>query len=118
MAIYENATVAAVQDNFKTLDRKNRLARFGGGVAHAVVAGVRETGRVLKVAVVAGVVGACTGFGLIMLGYPDPVVGLEHFASAPTCAIADEFGLANAKYGQPGYWKHHDTDRDGVACEK
>lgn len=118
MPIYQNATVAAVQENFKTLDKTNRLARFGGGVASFFVGAVRETGRILKIAVIAGVVGACTGFGLIMLGYPDPVVGLQHFASAPSCAIAEKFGLENAKYGQPGYWKHHDTDRDGVSCEK
>ncbi|WP_311974133.1 excalibur calcium-binding domain-containing protein [Bradyrhizobium glycinis] len=24
---------------------------------------------------------------------------------------------APARPGEPGYWKHHDHDRDGIACE-
>lgn len=42
---------------------------------------------------------------------------LRHIASAPNCEFARLVGLAPAGRGEPGYWKHHDRDRDGVACE-
>ncbi|MDN4982213.1 excalibur calcium-binding domain-containing protein [Bradyrhizobium sp. WYCCWR 13022] len=42
---------------------------------------------------------------------------LRHIASAPNCEFARLVGLAPARRGEPGYWKHHDRDRDGIACE-
>ncbi|MBR0756537.1 excalibur calcium-binding domain-containing protein [Bradyrhizobium jicamae] len=42
---------------------------------------------------------------------------LRHIASAPNCEFARLVGLAPARRGEPGYWKHHDRDGDGVACE-
>lgn len=42
---------------------------------------------------------------------------LRHFASVPNCDFARLVGLAPARRGQPGYWKHHDRDGDGIACE-
>ena len=42
---------------------------------------------------------------------------LRHIASAPNCGFARMVGLAPAGRGEPGYWKHHDHDGDGVACE-
>lgn len=122
MATYQSAAAGAdrlqaVHENSKAVNRTGRLAALGRGIAEAVSALVRETGRLLKVAIIAGILGGAAGFGLVMLGYPDPVVGLKHFASAPHCAIAEKFGLENARYGRPGYWKHHDPDRNGVSCE-
>jgi hypothetical protein len=126
MATYEGAIYdapqngehkQAVQDNIRAVSKHDRLGALGRGMGRAVAGGVHETGRLLKVALTAGLVGAGAGFGLVMMGFPDPIVGVKHFASAPHCAFAQEFHLDHAKYGQPGYWKHHDTDRDGVACE-
>jgi hypothetical protein len=33
------------------------------------------------------------------------------------CGFARAVGLAPAREGQPGYWKRHDRDHDGIACE-
>ncbi|WP_128935733.1 excalibur calcium-binding domain-containing protein [Bradyrhizobium zhanjiangense] len=44
-------------------------------------------------------------------------ITLKHIASAPNCDFARLVGLAPARRGEPGYWKHHDRDGDGVACE-
>lgn len=107
----------AVHENSKAVGRHGRWAALGRGVVALARGVVHETGRLLRVALMAGIVGACAGFGLIMMGYPDPVVGLKHFAAAPHCAFAARLGLAHARYGQPGYWRHHDTDGNGVACE-
>jgi Excalibur calcium-binding domain len=49
---------------------------------------------------------------------PWPVaITLRHIASAPNCDFARLVGLAPARRGEPGYWKHLDRDGDGVACE-
>ncbi|MDZ4776296.1 MAG: excalibur calcium-binding domain-containing protein [Alphaproteobacteria bacterium] len=109
--------LAAVHDNFKAVGKHGRLAAFGRTVSNFVRMLVVEAGRLLRVALVAAVVGAVTGFGLIMLGYSDPLMGLKHFASAPHCAFAKQLGVDRAHIRQPGYWKHHDGDRNGVACE-
>ena len=109
--------VQAVHENAKVVSRHGRFSAFGHAVARLVRGLTVEVGRLLRVALFAGIVGGAAGFGLIMLGYPDPVVGLKHFAAAPHCAFAERLGVAHAKYGQPGYWKHHDTDGNGVACE-
>jgi hypothetical protein len=117
MATYENAQRQAINESFKQAARHDRfgaVVRFVGRLVRGLFV---ELGRLLRVAMIAGVVGACAGFGLIMLGYSDPVVGVKHFASAPHCAFAERLGLAHAKYGRPGYWKHHDTDGNGVACD-
>lgn len=108
----------AIQDSFKMAARHDRFGWLRRGVSRLVHGLVVELGRLLRVAMVAGVVGAGAGFGLIMLGYSDPVMGLKHFAAAPHCYFAERLGVANAKYGQPGYWRHHDTDGNGVACER
>jgi hypothetical protein len=41
----------------------------------------------------------------------------RHFMAWPNCGVAREAGLAPAFRGAPGYWLHHDVDRDGIACE-
>lgn len=43
---------------------------------------------------------------------------LRHLASAPNCDFARLVGLAPARRGEPGYWKHLDRDGDGVACDR
>jgi hypothetical protein len=42
---------------------------------------------------------------------------IRHWLAAPNCAAARMVGLAPARMGQPGYYSHHDADRDGIACE-
>ncbi|HEX9808011.1 MAG TPA: excalibur calcium-binding domain-containing protein [Alphaproteobacteria bacterium] len=49
---------------------------------------------------------------------PWPLVPtLKHLASFPNCAAARSLGLAPSRPGEPGYWRRHDRDRDGIACE-
>ncbi|MBR0792149.1 excalibur calcium-binding domain-containing protein [Bradyrhizobium manausense] len=54
----------------------------------------------------------------LLISSPWPVATtLRHIASAPNCEFARLVGLAPSRRGEPGYWKHHDRDRDGIACE-
>lgn len=45
------------------------------------------------------------------------VTSLKHLAASSTCTVARTIGIAPAAEGQPGYWRHHDGDRNGIACE-
>ncbi|MBI1215413.1 MAG: hypothetical protein GC185_06320 [Alphaproteobacteria bacterium] len=42
---------------------------------------------------------------------------LRHWMAAPNCAAARAVGLAPAVVGHPGYYRDHDADGDGIACE-
>jgi hypothetical protein len=42
---------------------------------------------------------------------------LKPLAAFAHCMGAEIVGFANATRGNPGYWKHHDQDGNGVACE-
>lgn len=126
MAAYNGATyqaptkedhLAAIHENSKAVNKHDRLGALGRWLGRVFGGLVTETGRLLRVAMVAGIVGGATGFGLIMLGYSDPLMGVKHFAAAPHCAFAEKLGVDHAHIRQPGYWKHHDMDRNGVACE-
>lgn len=44
-------------------------------------------------------------------------VTLRHIAAAPNCDMARLVGLAPASRGEPGYYKRHDGDNDGISCE-
>ncbi len=44
-------------------------------------------------------------------------VTLRHWMAAPNCGAAQARGLDKAQRGQPGYYRRHDRDRDGIACE-
>jgi hypothetical protein len=48
--------------------------------------------------------------------WPVPTT-LAHLAAAVNCDTARAVGLAPAKQGKPGYWRHLDRDDDGIACE-
>jgi hypothetical protein len=65
-------------------------------------------------AIALGAAGAYAGS--LHTGWPVPVV-LKHAASFPNCAAAWSMGQAPALRGEPGYWRSHDADRDGIACE-
>lgn len=41
----------------------------------------------------------------------------RHILSAPNCDAARAQGLAPARRGQAGYFRTHDRDNDGIACE-
>ena len=70
--------------------------------------------RVIKAATAVVAFAVVWGLG----SSPWPVTTtLRHIASAPNCDFARLVGLAPARRGEPGYWKHHDRDGDGVACE-
>jgi hypothetical protein len=41
----------------------------------------------------------------------------RHIAAAPNCNAARTVGLAPSNRGEPGYYRRHDADSDGIACE-
>lgn len=41
----------------------------------------------------------------------------RHLLASPNCSAARLVGVAPARRGEPGYWRDHDADHDGVACE-
>lgn len=41
----------------------------------------------------------------------------RHLLASPNCSAARLVGVAPAYRGEPGYWRNHDADHDGVACE-
>ena len=48
---------------------------------------------------------------------PIALRAMKHLTAFPNCGATRAVGLAPAVKGQPGYWRRHDRDRDGVACE-
>jgi Excalibur calcium-binding domain len=72
--------------------------------------------RAAKIAALAAIVAFAVVWGLGSSPWPVPTT-LRHIASAPNCDFARFVGLAPAGRGEPGYWKRHDRDRDGIACE-
>jgi hypothetical protein len=47
-----------------------------------------------------------------------PATTVRHLIALPHCALANAVGLANAPRGRPGYWSHHDLNKNGIACEQ
>jgi hypothetical protein len=41
---------------------------------------------------------------------------VRHLVSFAGCDVTRQVGLAGAHRGQPGYWRQHDTNQDGIAC--
>ena len=68
------------------------------------------------VAVVVLIAGAVYA-GSLHTGWPVVMV-LKHAASYSGCRAASSMGLAPARRGEPGYWRSHDGDQDGIACER
>ena len=69
-----------------------------------------------KIAALAAIVAFAVVWGLGSSPWP-VMTTLRHIASAPNCGFARLVGLAPARRGEPGYWKRHDRDGDGIACE-
>jgi hypothetical protein len=69
------------------------------------------------VVAVASAGSATAGVALMSLSPWPPAETLRHLASFPNCNAARANGVAPARRGEPGYWKRHDRDRDGIACE-
>jgi hypothetical protein len=42
---------------------------------------------------------------------------VRHILAITNCDAARSLGLAPARRGEPGYYRWHDADRDGIACE-
>jgi len=72
--------------------------------------------RSAKIAALAAIVAFAVVWGLGSSPWP-VMTTLRHIASAPNCGFARLVGLAPARRGEPGYWKRHDRDGDGIACE-
>ena len=88
---------------WRRLDRPARLWRLGR--------------RALAIGAIAG---SCVALGyvaLVTLSPWPPLVTLRHLAAAPNCDAARAVGLAPAWRGEPGYYRSHDRDNDGWACE-
>ena len=98
-------------------DRLRNLRRgFRAVSARHDRASKRRYYRSAKIAVLAAIVAFAVSWGLGSSPWP-VMTTLRHIASAPNCGFARLVGLAPAKRGEPGYWKRHDRDRDGIACE-
>ena len=67
-----------------------------------------------KIAAFAAIVAFAVVWGLGSSPWP-VMTTLRHIASAPNCGFARLVGLAPARRGEPGYWKRHDRDGDGIA---
>src|SRR5262245_39195934 len=72
--------------------------------------------RSAKMEAVATLLAFAVAWGLGSSPWP-VVTTLRHIASSPNCGFARLVGLAPARRGEPGYWKRHDRDEDGIACE-
>jgi hypothetical protein len=77
---------------------------------------LRRYYRSAKIAAMAAILAFAVAWGLGSSRWP-VVTTLRHIASSPNCGFARLVGLAPARRGQPGYWKRHDRDGDGIACE-
>jgi Excalibur calcium-binding domain len=77
---------------------------------------LRRYYRPAKIAALAAIVALTVVWGLGSSPWPARTT-LRHIASAPNCGFARLVGLAPARRGEPGYWKRHDRDGDGIACE-
>ena len=75
---------------------------------------LRRYYRSAKIAALAAIVAFAVVWGLGSSPWP-VMTTLRHIASAPNCGFARLVGLAPARRGEPGYWKRHDRDGDGIA---
>ncbi|MBV1799404.1 excalibur calcium-binding domain-containing protein [Siccirubricoccus sp. G192] len=76
----------------------------------------RRARTFLPIALTAAIAGA--GLAWLTVVNPWPVeVTVRHGLAFRNCDAARAAGLAPAKRGQPGYWKHLDADGDGISCE-
>ena len=74
--------------------------------------------RILQVVTAIAAIAFVLAAAWALASSPWPVATtLRHVASAPNCDFARLVGLAPASVGNPGYWRRHDRDGDGVACE-
>ncbi|WP_349645025.1 excalibur calcium-binding domain-containing protein [Bradyrhizobium manausense] len=99
---------------------EKRLRNLQRGFRAASARYDRQRQRQTVIGVVIGVAAFAFAFAVVwgLASSPWPVTTtLRHIASAPNCDFARLVGLAPARRGEPGYWQHHDRDRDGISCE-
>lgn len=63
------------------------------------------------------VAGLLSYLALANVEISSPMMAVRHLAAFPNCDAARAVGLAPARRGQPGYYRRHDRDQDGLACE-
>ena len=87
---------------------------YGGAARFRSRARIRGFGAVAAIAAGALVL----GLTVRVATSPWPVgTTLRHIVAAPSCTAARAVGLGSARTGAPGYYRKHDRDRDGIACE-
>lgn len=79
---------------------------------------LRRKASVVVFSVAVAMIGISVPFILMKTLSPWPLLTtVRHIAAVAGCDAARAVGLAPSMKGQPGYWRHLDRDRDGVACE-
>jgi hypothetical protein len=101
------------EDRLRDLQRRFRAVSARHDRAIKLRGHYRHLGIAVLVAIV---VALAVVWGLSTSPWP-VMTTLRHIASSPNCTFARQVGLAPAQRGQPGYWKRHDRDGDGIACE-
>ena len=75
-------------------------------------------GLVRTLALVSVVVAGASLLTSLQYGSRDgAVVQIQHRIAYVSCGAARAVKLAPARIGQPGYWRHLDTNNDGISCE-
>src|SRR5690606_28835395 len=101
-----DAALKTLQGRFRSLNKKYDRKQSVRTVA-------RSHGRKL----IFGCLCTCV---LIIYFYKSPwdfKTTWRHLAAMPNCSFARGVGLSDIKVGEPGYYKRHDRDGDGIACE-
>jgi hypothetical protein len=78
---------------------------------------LRRMYRLFKMAGIAAASSFAVTWILMSFSPWPPLTTLRHLAAFPHCNAARAVDLAPANRGEPGYWEHHDRDKDGKSCE-
>lgn len=78
----------------------------------------QSRGLIRTLAVVSVLVAGMSLLSSLQYGTRDgAVVQIQHRIAYFNCEAARAVKLAPARIGQPGYWRHLDTNNDGISCE-
>ena len=100
------ADLAQLQQRFRSVSRRQERQMFMRRLYHR--------GRWW---VVIALYSAAFAWGLTIYTQWPLATSLMHLAASVSCDGARLAGLAPAREGYPGYWRHHDPDGDGIACD-
>ncbi len=73
-----------------------------------------KAGAGLSVTILAGVM---LHLWLSGFGFGSDLLALRHVAAGAGCGAATAVGMAQAQYGQPGYWTRLDRNGNGLTCD-